>query len=120
MVGSYGTAPVSPVHDHCATVERQGSHRCDSSDHPVLRSRTQQICSCRYGYGERCSRRAEGESDVIEPHDASERRPLRVLPWWVAVIGVTAVAVSITVTTLWLLAIAGHDPSLRIEAIKTG
>jgi hypothetical protein len=57
---------------------------------------------------------------VIEPHGASERRPLRVLPWWVAVIGVTAVAVSITVTTLWLLAIAGHDPSLRIEAIKTG
>ena len=35
MVGSYGTAPVSPVHDRCATVARRGSHPGDSSDHPV-------------------------------------------------------------------------------------
>lgn len=50
----------------------------------------------------------------------NERRPLRILPWWTAVIGLTAVAVSIAVTTLWLLSIAGRSPSLRIEAIKIG
>ncbi|MFB9830739.1 pentapeptide repeat-containing protein [Actinoallomurus acaciae] len=52
--------------------------------------------------------------------DRDERAPLQTMPWWVAVIGAAAVAVSATATTLWLLSIAGHDASLRIEAIKIG
>jgi hypothetical protein len=36
-----------PRSSTAAAVERQGSHRCDSSDHPVLRSRTQLRWSCR-------------------------------------------------------------------------
>jgi hypothetical protein len=47
-------------------------------------------------------------------------RPLRVLPWWAAMIGAAAVTASIVITTLWLLSIAGQNPSLRIEAIKIG
>jgi hypothetical protein len=34
-------------HDHGATVERPGSHRCNSPDHSALHSRTQQLWSCR-------------------------------------------------------------------------
>jgi hypothetical protein len=47
-------------------------------------------------------------------------RPLRLLPWWAALLGAAAVALSITGTTLWLLSIAGRNPSLRIESIKVG
>jgi hypothetical protein len=47
-------------------------------------------------------------------------RPLKLLPWWAAALGGTAVAVSIAATTLWLLSIARKDPSLRFEAIKLG
>ena len=47
-------------------------------------------------------------------------RPLKLLPWWAAALGGTAVAVSIAATTLWLLSIARKDPSLRFEAIKIG
>src|SRR5690242_15175905 len=42
------------------------------------------------------------------------------MPWWVAAVGFAAVAVAATVTTVWLLSIAGHDAPLRIEAIKVG
>jgi uncharacterized protein YjbI with pentapeptide repeats len=49
-----------------------------------------------------------------------DRRPFRVLPWWMALIGAAVVAVSIFVTLRWLLPIAGTSPSLRIDAIKTG
>ncbi|WP_285619130.1 hypothetical protein [Actinoallomurus iriomotensis] len=42
------------------------------------------------------------------------------MPWWVAVISAAAVALSATVTTLWLLSIARRDASLRLEAIKDG
>lgn len=48
------------------------------------------------------------------------RQPLRVLPWWVVLIGMAAVAVAIFVTLRWLLPIAGKSPALRIDAIKTG
>lgn len=42
------------------------------------------------------------------------------MPWWIAAIGLIAVAVAAAVTTVWLLSIAGHDATLRIEAIKVG
>ena len=47
-------------------------------------------------------------------------RPLKLLPWWAAALGVAAVAVSIVTTTLWLLSIARQNSSLRFEAIKIG
>lgn len=49
-----------------------------------------------------------------------ERRPLHELRWWIAVVAATVVALSIAITTLWLLSIAGRSPSLRIEAIRIG
>jgi uncharacterized protein YjbI with pentapeptide repeats len=52
--------------------------------------------------------------------DRSEQRPTRPLPWWTALAGAAAVALSITGTLLWLLSIARHNPQLRIEAIKVG
>jgi hypothetical protein len=51
---------------------------------------------------------------------ARDRQPLRVIPWWWALIGVIAALAFSAVTTLVLLSIARHDASLRIEAIKVG
>ncbi len=62
----------------------------------------------------------ERNAFVSGQDDRSERAPLRTMPWWVTVIGTTAVALSATITTLWLLSIARHDASLRLEAIKDG
>ena len=57
---------------------------------------------------------------VFKQPSTRERQPFRVLPWWIAFIGMAAVAAAIAITLRWLLPIAGNDPSLRIDAIKTG
>ncbi|TMR93933.1 pentapeptide repeat-containing protein [Nonomuraea basaltis] len=59
-------------------------------------------------------------------HESSARpRPLRVLPWWIALVGVIMVIMATWATTAWLLAEANQAlpqvrAGLRIDAIRTG
>jgi uncharacterized protein YjbI with pentapeptide repeats len=48
------------------------------------------------------------------------RRPFRIMPWWVVLIGMAVIVIATVVTLRWLLPIAGRNPALRIDAIRTG
>lgn len=57
---------------------------------------------------------------VMSRKDPSQRDLIRVIPWWWALASAIAALTASAVTTVVLLAIAHHNASLRIEAIKVG
>jgi membrane protein implicated in regulation of membrane protease activity len=63
-------------------------------------------------------------SQLLQPAPERSRQritaPLRVIPWWWALLGAALALALSAVTTMVLLSIAKNDASLRIEAIKTG
>lgn len=64
-----------------------------------------------------------GEMQQGEPRPRADRnsdRPLRIMPWWIALVAILLVLFSATGVLLWLLPIAGGNSTLKIEAIKVG
>src|SRR6266702_3103719 len=47
-------------------------------------------------------------------------RALRAIRWWWVLLAAIAIAAATWAATTWLLSVAGHNPSLRIQAIKVG